>query len=72
MDDWAEKFRVKVEAQGIKIYLLKKYVDDVLVVTSTLSLGSRWDGIKVVISDESREADEKAGRTRADVTMEVL
>ena len=72
MDDWAVKFRDKVETLGIKIYLLKKYVDDVLIISSLLKLGSRWNGTQIVCFEEDRLQDEAEGRSRSEVTMEVL
>ena len=70
MDQWVIEFRRKVEAQGIKIYLLKKYVDDVLTMTSRLKKGSRWINGSVVWTPETESQDQS--RTEDEVTMEVL
>ena len=40
-NDWADKFREYFETQGIMEHLLKKYVDDILLITSNLGLCNR-------------------------------
>ena len=39
MDDWIEQFRKKLDKLGVKVHLLTKYVDDVLIVCRNAKLG---------------------------------
>ena len=41
MDDWTEKFRQKLDKLGIKVHMLTKYVDDVLIWVDNVRPGSR-------------------------------
>ena len=41
MEIWLTEFRKKLEQLGIKVWLLRKYVDDVLIVCSTMRRGDR-------------------------------
>ena len=72
MDQWMEKFRERLESLEIKLWLLKKYVDDVLVVVTNLPLGSRYRDGKILQSKESEKEDIQRDRSKSDVTMSVL
>ena len=48
MDMWIQEFRRKVESAGAKIWLLKKYVDDVLVLVDNLKPGTRLENNALV------------------------
>ena len=54
------------------MHLLKKYVEDVLIITNNLPLGSRWKGGRITCEDDDIMMDEEAGRSKQEVTMEVL
>ena len=40
MDDWMAKFRKKLEENGVEVFLLTKYVDDVLVIARNVQWGA--------------------------------
>ena len=44
MDQWIQDFKKLAERAGVELWLLKKYVDDVLVICTNLELGSRVRG----------------------------
>ena len=50
MDHWIHTFRSKLETLGIEVLLLRKYVDDVVIICKNLNKGDRVD--LVIISDE--------------------
>ena len=60
MDCWIEKFIEVLETQGVKTYLIKKYVDDVLTIVGRLKLGSRWNGTSIPCYPEDADADARA------------
>ena len=72
MDDWLKKFREKLEEQGIEVYLITKYVDDVLVVARNVPLGSYWNGDHL---DYSKEVEDKHLHSKMDrsvLTLDIL
>ena len=54
------------------MYLLRKYVDDILSITNLLELGSRWKTDRIVREDKDVQEDLEQGRSKEAVTMEVL
>ena len=54
MDKWITEFRRKVESAGAKKWLLKKYLDDVMVVATNMRLGSRWEEDRITWSEETK------------------
>ena len=44
MEMWLRKMKIKMQEAGLKVHLLKKYVDDVLVVCSMAKVGQRYIG----------------------------
>ena len=62
----------KLEANGIKCYLLRKYVDDVNVYIEALALGKRYrDGVLTwCLKDEKR--DSKSGKSLTLLTMDIF
>merc|ERR1711954_343324 len=72
MNDWIIKFREKLEFDGVIIYMLKKYVDDVLVVCENFKLGTRKvNGLRVWKS-EYEEEDKSKGVTTSQNMMRYL
>ena len=71
-NEWEDRFKLKLEQLGIKVWLIVKYVDDILVVVSNLPLGTREVNGKLVISQEGLEEDIKCNRTKQEVTIEIL
>ena len=43
MDSWIEKYRKLLEDNGIEIFLLVKYVDDIFVICRTIPTNLQWD-----------------------------
>ena len=72
MEDWILRLHKMLEAQGIKVHLLTKYVDDVLGITSTVRLGTRWSREGLTCTEADLEEDIKQQRTRQEVTLEVV
>ena len=72
MDSWIAKYRERLEALGVKVWLLKKYVDDVLIVTTNLQMGARVIGDQVIVTEQSKTEDESNCRSVEEVTMNVL
>lgn len=69
MDVWrGEMFRL-MEENSMTNYLLEKYVDDGEVLCENIPMGSRWDGSKMVVTDEAAEDDRITQRSREEVTM---
>ena len=52
MDHWSVKFKARLEKLGIKLWLLSKYVDNVLVVVSNQPIGARGVKDRVVVTPE--------------------
>ena len=48
MDIWMEKFAEILHQNNIKVFLLTKYVDDVLIVAENVQLGHYWNGKQIV------------------------
>ena len=44
MDKWMEMFKEKMLQNNTKIYLGKKYVDDVNLILGALKAGTKWNG----------------------------
>ena len=65
MDDWLEKFRSKLEINNIEVFLLTKYVDDMLILCKSVKLGHYWNGSQVVYSRSvhKKHEDSRMNRT---------
>ena len=72
MDHWIEVFRRKLTDLDMRVWLLKKYMDDVLVVTTNLALGSRYRNGRIERTERDTQEDRTNNRTKEEVTMEVL
>ena len=74
MDRWIRLFREKLEGYGMIVKLLKKYVDDVLIICVNLKLGSRYQKEQdcIVWSKEWELEDLRNGVSRSKNTMMVL
>ena len=72
MEDWIRQFEKLLKSMGIKVHLLVKYVDDVVAITSNCQLGTRFKDGKLVQSEEDCLMDLEQGRTRSQVTLDIL
>ena len=72
MEKWIQALEAALVEGGLKVHLLLKYVDDILVVMETVELGARWIDKRLVYSEEVLEEDRREGRTRKEVTWRIL
>ena len=56
----------------MEIYLLTKYVDDVLVLCKNLDLGAHYKDGRIQYSTEVKELHVLAGKSRSEVTLGIL
>ena len=49
-----EKFGEILHQNNIKVFLLTKYVEDVLIVAENVQLGHYWNGYQIVYSESVR------------------
>ena len=54
---------------GMTIYMLDKYVDDVETLQESIGLGTRWERDSLVWKKEWEEEDQSVGRSENNVTM---
>ena len=66
MDQWIEDYRELLVACNVEVKLLKKYVDDVLVVCINLPLGSRFREGRISQMEADRAEDEARSRSKDD------
>ena len=71
MDVWIEELERKMTENGMEVHMMRKYVDDVVLVTTKLKLGSRYKGGVVTVDQEDVESDVQEGKTEEQVTFEV-
>ena len=67
-----EIFKERLDSLGIKTWLIKKYMDDILVIVSNLPIGTRYTDGKLNHSKEGETQDKEKNRTASEVTMDVL
>ena len=72
MEDWIGRLHSLLLEQGAKVYLLTKYVDDVLGIVNCVERGTRWKGGSLTHTEEDEAEDLRQGRSRQEVTLEVL
>ena len=72
MDKWLGIFESKVKEAGIKLHLITKYVDDVLIVCTNLQLGQFWEEGELHFCPEKAEEERKKGTSRSEVTYNAL
>ena len=72
MDKWLEIFKQKLDDNNVKVYILTKYVDDILLVTQNFKLGSYWNGSKVVHSKSIGARHRKSGISRSKLTLDIF
>ena len=85
MDWWVERIReLETKSQimaglnpigyePLKIYMLKKYVDDCLVILETMKLGVRWDSeLKLFRWTQESEEEDKSNRVHPVEHLQVL
>ena len=61
-----------MKEQGMEIYLLTKYVDDVLVLCKNLDLGAHYKDGRIQYSTEVKDLHVLAGKSRSEVTLGIL
>ena len=72
MDHWVIGFKEKLDKLGITLRLLKKYMDDVLIVANNHPLGTRLAGEVLTCLPEHVEEDRRNNITREELPMEIL
>ena len=74
MDKWMELFSELLVNNVIEVYLLKKYVDDVLLVCSNVILGSYWssDDKEIIFYPELQKQHISLGKSRTEVSLEIF
>ena len=60
-----------VEA-GCEVFLMRKYVDDVIIVMRNMQIGARWLDGRVITTEETEMEDRRMGKSREQVTLEAL
>ena len=69
--EFADLFTQILKEQGIDILLLTIYVDDLLLISKNLRIGSRWMDGKLHWSKETELEDLEKGRDNEEVTLQV-
>merc|ERR1711954_602885 len=73
MEIWIRLMREKIERAGLKVHLIKKYVDDVLIVCSKVKPGMRLNENGVLErSFETFGADIREKKCQDQATLEIL
>ena len=72
MDDWMKKFKQKLEENGIEVWIMTKYVDDVLVCCRNVPLGSYWSGNEIRRTKSVYRKHVDSGMDRSTLTMDIL
>ena len=72
MDDWMETFRRILRENKVEVYLISKYVDDVLLICKNFKLGSYWNGDSVDWSKEVQRKHEQSEMSKNKLTLEIL
>ena len=71
MDFWKDNISSLMANNKMSVYLLEKYVDDSELVTDNLAMGTRWDGEKMTVNEDTEKDDILANRTKEEVTMKA-
>ena len=74
MDWWIGEYRRILTGANVEVLLLKKYVDDVCIISKNLDWGARWDNRTKQVTYHSTDiiADLDEKRYKEEVTMRVL
>ena len=72
MEVWIKSLEKKLSDAGCEIFLLRKYVDDVIIIMRNMQVGARWRESKIIITEETAEEDLRLGRSREQITLEAL
>ena len=72
MDKWISSLGSKLEELKVKVWILMKYVDDVLIAVTNLCLGSKFRNGELTCLQAEKEKDKREGRTLERVPMDVL
>ena len=72
MDDWMERYKSILEKHGVKVHLIKKYVDNVLVLVDNLKPGTRLENNALVWKRSWEKEDARNGVTAQENTMNIL
>ena len=69
MDHWRVSTAALMAENKMTCYLLEKYVDDSELVTENLPMGTRWDGTRLVTTEDKAYEDIDAGKSKEEVIM---
>ena len=76
MDVWADLLHSNLETNGVIIYLLAKYVDDVNIATSIIQKGYSWEkrdgGWRLIWTEERLNQDQQQGLSDMERTLELI
>ena len=72
MDRQIERYKAILERHGIKVHLIKKYVDDVLVLVDNIKPGTRVENNVFVWKKSWEEEDTRKGISVQENTMSIL
>ena len=72
MDRWLKVFEAKCKEAGIEMFLITKYVDDVLIICDNLHLGQYWEEGRIKYCQIKDQEDEKSGKSRSEITYGIL
>ena len=74
MDLWMDLIKTNLEENGITIYLLTKYVDDINIASSLIPKGEEWfkEGNKWRLRRTDRMEEEDSNRTEELATIEKI
>ena len=72
IEEWIMKLEATLEELGIKVHLLRKYVDDVTVVVNDCQFWERYTKGKIQETGMSEKEDIERDRSRSEVTLDVL
>ena len=72
MEVWLKQLEQNLVEAGCEVFLMRKYVDDVIIIMRNMQIGARWMDGRVVTTEETRLEDMRMGRSREQVTLEAL
>ena len=70
MDLWVKKFKKILMENGVQLFLLTKYVDDIFLISRTLSLDKYWDGEK--IASHGEDFIQPSGISKQEHTLNIF
>ena len=72
MEDWLKKFEKRVKELGIEVFLLRKYLDDVILIVRNCKLGERYLDGRIQKTEMSEEEVKENGKNRSEITLDIL